>query len=608
MADNLNLSFPSHDQGERVARALETMAANGASNAASLDAIMGALLDGTNTTRIFWAWLPQAQALNTDATKYQLLSRFADMLALAWKDKTYTVRKYNAEVSSDTAMTPLDDLAGKPAALLCTDADTTGADWHDEDPMFWYIRANALSLADGTMNVLAIEGEAAFDITGETAPVYAFSLALWRKVWDDGQYRFKSWRTAAGGGFRPYPGDVAPDNTKRALTWHPVFGGGLAAGGGLTSGAGKAPYINAGATTGLTKARITSAYEGLWNDCDTEWLLDEWQFRHYNTENSGIAEGCTSYNLEYTPALAETGVKRVLLTVGQAGNILLRSTLQISASSRGGAVTAFGQVARKETVTVEGTEYGAVYLDVAETFDTTTELHVATMPWYSGETEHLPGHADGCTVSLTAGKTPLRVAGVEVLDGAYALGLDPLYNVTANAESGFDYQVFQCRDSVNLAGSVTSNYENTGITYTGMASGWNYVKEFALNLLGIVFPSLLGGASNTYYKSAAFGTASAGVRCPWRFGNLNNGGNAGLAYENLNNSPGNANWNGRPRLSSLKDPADGSEASPYPWQCLKSGKTAADEGARPWAWRVVSNCPAREQRRQGGACIKAPPN
>jgi hypothetical protein len=45
------------------------------------------------------------------------------------------------------------------------------------------------------------------------------------------------------------------------------------------------------------------------------------------------------------------------------------------------------------------------------------------------------------------------------------------------------------------------------------------------------------------------GTNSSGVRCPWRFGNLNNGGNGGLAYENGNNSPSNANWNGRPRLS-----------------------------------------------------------
>ena len=44
-------------------------------------------------------------------------------------------------------------------------------------------------------------------------------------------------------------------------------------------------------------------------------------------------------------------------------------------------------------------------------------------------------------------------------------------------------------------------------------------------------------------------TGSAGVRCPWRFMNLNNGGNGGLAGENGNNTPGNANWNGRPRLS-----------------------------------------------------------
>jgi hypothetical protein len=29
---------------------------------------------------------------------------------------------------------------------------------------------------------------------------------------------------------------------------------------------------------------------------------------------------------------------------------------------------------------------------------------------------------------------------------------------------------------------------------------------------------------------------------------LNNGGNAGLAAENGNNSPGNSNWNSRPRI------------------------------------------------------------
>ena len=38
--------------------------------------------------------------------------------------------------------------------------------------------------------------------------------------------------------------------------------------------------------------------------------------------------------------------------------------------------------------------------------------------------------------------------------------------------------------------------------------------------------------------------AASGVRSPWVFGNLNNGGNAGVSCRNSNNSVGNANWNG----------------------------------------------------------------
>ena len=52
--------------------------------------------------------------------------------------------------------------------------------------------------------------------------------------------------------------------------------------------------------------------------------------------------------------------------------------------------------------------------------------------------------------------------------------------------------------------------------------------------------------------AAFYGTNSAGVRSPWRFCNLNNGGNAGLAGENGNNAPSNSNWNGRPRLYLFK--------------------------------------------------------
>ena len=170
------------------------------------------------------------------------------------------------------------------------------------------------------------------------------------------------------------------------------------------------------------------------------------------------------------------------------------------------------------------------------------------MPWHSGNTEKLPGHKDGCTVNLTSGKTPLRVAGVEVLDGAYAIGLDPLYNVTANADGGFDYAIHECRDSQKLASSITTDYKDTGISFTGMPSGWNYVKAFVKTKLGVLFPKLIGGSSTTFFKSAFSGASSAGLRCPWRFMHLYNGGGAGLAGENGNYSPGNSDWYGRPRL------------------------------------------------------------
>ena len=160
----------------------------------------------------------------------------------------------------------------------------------------------------------------------------------------------------------------------------------------------------------------------------------------------------------------------------------------------------------------------------------------------------MPGHKDGCTFSLTAGKTPLRVAGVEVLDGSYTIGLDPLYDTTANEAGGFDYTVYQCRDSQKLSGSITADYEDTGIVYSGMPSGWNYVKAFIKSKLGVLFPKLIGGSSTTYFKSAFCGTVSAGVRCPWRFAGLNDGGAAGLAAEYGNGAPGTSHWHGRPRL------------------------------------------------------------
>lgn len=555
---NMDIVFPSHAQHERVAAALETIAMNGASSSIdALDAVCKEKIDGTNTTRVFWEYYPRAKASGV-SNKYTILSRFAAAVANAWSDKTYTLRSYDADVSGNTQMTPLDDLAGKAAAQLCTDKTEPIQDWADEDPMTWYIRANAKSLEDGTMNITYFEGEEGFDITGRDAPVWTFALALWIREWNDGAYDYISFRTTSGGGFYPDAGDVAPNNTKRSVTWHPTFPGGLNSAGALTSGAGIKAYNFASATAAITNARKISAYEGLWNDCDTRYVLRMWQLRHFNLENSGIAEGCTNYNYQYQVGKAESNVKRVLLSASQAATLLVGSTVSVgdrgtsTNNDRGQAymrnLADLVKISSIETVEVGGTQYSAINLDIDNTITTTAQTFISTMPWHSGATEVLPGHKDGCPNSLTDGKSPLRVAGIEMMDGAYMNGLEPLYQVTANSAGGFDYEVFECRNSQKLAGSITSDYVNTGIKVTGIPTGWNYVKEFIKTKLGVLFPKTFGGSSTTYYKSAFYGTSSAGVRCPWRFTDLSNGAIAGLAAEIGNHAPGNASWYGRPRL------------------------------------------------------------
>ena len=541
-------------------RVLEQIAANGAASTggAALDAAMQAVLDGTNTTRVWEAWYPRAAAADSTASKYSLICRFANMLASAWKDKTYTLRSYKASVSSSDAMTPMDDLADiAAAAQLCTEATDPAADWADEDPMTWYIRANALSLADGTMNITHFEGEADFDISGETAPVYTFALALWIKEWEDASYNYISFRTTRGGGFYPADEDVDPTGAKRPVTWHATFPGGLNASGGLTSGAGKAPANFMSATTGLTNARKVTAYEGLWSDNDTIYVLRQWQLRHWTLENSNICEGCTNYTAQYKVARAETGATRVLLTPEQAANFLVGSSVEVgdpgdeTSHDRGNANMHDDwtnvRISSITSVEIDGTTYGALNLDTQTPCDITATCWVSTMPWWSGVTEDLPGHKDGALHSLTAGKAPIRIAGIELMHGAYDIGLEPLYDVTANAEAGYDYAVYECRNSEQQAGAIT-NYTDTGIRLTGKASGWEYVKEFVKTKLGVLLPKTFAGSSTGWYKSGFSGSPSAGVRCPWRFGSLSYTGNAGLACGSGNVGPTYAVWFGRPRL------------------------------------------------------------
>ena len=541
-------------ESEKLAALLQIAAKTGGSSDAALDMAAQMAIDGMNTTSVFWTWY--ANVADGETSRYDLLCRFANLAAQAWKDKTYGLQWYDQDVSSSAVITPTNDLAGKSAAQLCTENTEPVADWADEDPMTWYIRANALSLSDGTMDIKAFEGEDGFDISGETAPVYRFALALYKRTFNDGTYNYKAFRTTPAFGFAPMAGDISPAGVRRPITWQPCFGGGLNSGGKLTSGAGQEAYVNASATDGNTKAKLWNNYEGLWTDCASIYLLDMWQLRHFNLENSGICEGCTSYDVDYTAAVSETDVKRVVLTTAQAQNFIVGSTVNVGASKRGSGQT-IAKITSITDVTIDNTSYKAVNLDIPDGSEITTTAgttHISSWPWHSGATEALPGRKDGNINSLTAGKGPARIAGIEIMDGAYVLQLDPLMNVTSVTSDGAVYDLYVQRNSENLASAVT-NYTKVGsvtvpIRNNNPSSGeWIYVSRFLANG-EVLFPDgfKTDASSSKYYKSAFYRAVSAGVRAPWRFGLLGDGGGAGLAYLFGSIGPGNSDWFGRPRL------------------------------------------------------------
>ena len=132
--------------------------------AEALDEMFGALIDGTNTTKVFHRWwhLARIQDAASEDTavqnRYHTLDRWFKLLGIAWEDKYYTLRGPDWRVNSTGvhALTPMGDLADKTAAVCATEVSSDDFDWADEDPMTWYIRFNGLSLSDGTMNVVAV--------------------------------------------------------------------------------------------------------------------------------------------------------------------------------------------------------------------------------------------------------------------------------------------------------------------------------------------------------------------------------------------------------------------------------------------------------------------
>ena len=558
------INHPASDETlGRVASALETAntltAAQlaGTSGAAIYDAFYAAGVTPENIDDMFVSWWHGAD--DGQYTKTQLLSRWFNLLN---SDKTFGTKFYNFGTSQTTQGELCDDSAEIGVTTPSTNT-VKGKDPLHQQFAFWTVEVEYEIDANGEIEIKSVaKVDSSFNRGGTNGMVGVAQKTGWLSITNDSVNWWVRYRTAQAPGYVPIAEGVSPvDNKPRAFVVHAKYMGGKGADGKPTSASGLAPLNYTWShNSQIAEWRKRGAnYAGI-SICDIFFRILMFWLKYAKKGNSGTMEGCTSYNLQYKCAVAETGVTRVLLTEAQAKNLLVGSSVIVgdvgSGTSTDRGVASMYKCAKNVRIlsivstVVEETTYYAVNLETDTPFDTTTDTYISTMPWWSGSCDDVLG-VDGSPTSCTNGKEPFIIQGLESQIGAYAVVADIIDTITVSEDSTtMTINPATVRLAKNIAQSKSANYVDTNkpLTIPKPANwAWHFIGDLAYDKAHPEFtlPSIVdnGANSGNGFKSAVGVPPSGGV-CEWlSWSNLNDYSNCGLACANLNNGLGNANWN-----------------------------------------------------------------
>ena len=471
-----------------------------------VDQIFATLFNGgTNYKQTMKAYFAaNGAALRTDLT--DIVEGWYALGRNGWKGGT----KFLLPTASDLSTgTKVGDNAGK-TCVPSTNA-TAGQDDYATLPLFAVVDCNWQLTSAGKKVITAIDGIPslnAFTRTDPTKPVGVLQMAPWLKYEEDST-GYTEWITDQIGatGFYPIPESVDIDGTLHTFVLHAKYGLGDA-----YSSISGVPIRVWDISHNSQRTAIPAAFGNNGRYCgktsaDDSWMKLMTHIKYASLTLDNIMNGCCSYyNSNCHPAVAETGVKRVIVTTAQGGALLVGSTMCLGTTTYGSKANQCSVVDRAKItsitdVEIEGTAYKAVYLDVAEPFDTTTELFWSTMQWYCGSTDNVLGN-DGSPYSNTSSKEPYKLQGIEQSYGCYEVIADCILSY-----DGTHLNINVCRDATVFATSVTSNYHTVGYSVDCPASdSWLYIKRlgFDEDYPEVWFADEVGGSSSTFTRDVCY--------------------------------------------------------------------------------------------------------
>ena len=465
-----------------------------------------------------------------------------------------TTPRYAKSTSMNGELT--DDSAG----LVCTPSTeaTAGSDPFAHLPQFWCLEVAAEKKADGSHEIFYVEHiDSTKDVRSGEYLCWMVQKNTWKREWQNDEYKYLKTRCHPASGYKRWPEGTDRTGKVHEYIAHPKYYAGIRDGK-ITCGTGLAPVNRTSHQTGVAKWRARGPQYSGASGSLPKFLDAMMRLKYGRKGNSGKIEGCTAYNYQYTAAVSETGVERVILTTAQAVNLFVGSAVMLGIQSGTDRNTASNYsvfdaklIKSIEKVTINDTEYSAVYIDNGgKTFDTEAgKSFLSTSPYYSGWNDNVLGR-DGSRYSPTSGKEPGMIQGVEFMNGSYLIVSDELWQWSQKSDGDYLFDCYKCYDQSKVGSAINSNYEKVDVPSVLVpkdtaAWTWKYIADNAIND-DVLWPEAITASGSGTGVGAGFicVPAASGVRAAWCFGGLNGGGGAGVACRHSYYSPSDANWLG----------------------------------------------------------------
>ena len=465
--------------------------------------------------------------------------------------------------SSLTSGTKIDANAG--LVLEASTETSVGTNTYKGRKLFMCPRVNGGVRVGGEPYVTAIEDlhdpDHPFD---ETANTYALTCPYYRKVTEDSRYKYKRISEAYHEGYEPCAGMFMPDGTtKRPYILRACY---MDSDGTMDSKSGTVPSAWYSAAV-ANRVQHCANNDFSWSKNNTAngltyltfgdiaWQEDFMEVMLGVKAPRSKAVGCVSYSLQYTVAVAESDVKRIVLTDAQAANVEIGSSLSVGDNSQAdryyASIHSIAKSAKVVSKTPLGSGRTAINLELDATITTTATTRVTSMPWRNGTCDNVLGTFGArTTAALTNGKEPFKFQNVEWELGLYET-ICNMFSTSVNAD-GKNTHTFHIAPDVSACTGVNHGAGWTDLEQTtvGNNNQWLYIKDYASEK-GANVPKEVAGTSTTGYMTAWHSGNGAGDRETLVGGYLDNGAIAGVGCVDSSLALSLANWNIGGRSSAI---------------------------------------------------------